>query len=101
MRYDLVLRSIDCDDLTLEHLAAHAEMHPALVERLVDCGLLQPVASGAAIFLFDSSKIVRLRSIKRLRRDLGINLQGIAVVLDLIERLRDLERENASLRAKL
>jgi hypothetical protein len=37
----------------------------------------------------------------RLRNDLGINLQGVAVVLDLVERLRDLERENASMRAKL
>jgi MerR family transcriptional regulator/heat shock protein HspR len=100
-RYALVVRSITSDEVTLEHLAERAEMHPELVARLVDFGLLQPVATQGTLVLFDSAKISRLHSIKRLRNDLGINLSGVAVVLDLIERLRDLERENASLRAKL
>jgi hypothetical protein len=32
------------------------------------------------------------------RTELGINLPGVAVILDLFERLRTLERENQSLR---
>jgi hypothetical protein len=92
-RYALVVRSIPSDEVTLDHLAARAEMHPELVARLVEFGLIQPVATQGTLF--------RLQSIRRLRNDLGINLPGVAVVLDLIERLRDLERENASLRAKL
>jgi MerR family transcriptional regulator/heat shock protein HspR len=100
-RYELVVGSIKPDEVTLDDLAALAEMHPALVERFVEYGLIQPSATRGTLFLFDSSKIPRLRSIMRLRSDLGINLQGVAVVLDLVERLRDLERENASMRAKL
>jgi DNA-binding transcriptional MerR regulator len=72
-----------------------------LVERFVEFGLVHPTAKRGTLFLFDSSKSSRLRSIKRLRTDLGINLQGVAVVLDLLERLHNLERENASMRAKL
>jgi DNA-binding transcriptional MerR regulator len=36
---------------------------------------------------------VRLRAIERLRRDLGANLAGIAVILDLVDRLTTLQRE--------
>jgi hypothetical protein len=92
-RYDLVVRSLSPEEMTLDGLAACAGMHPDLVARLVDFGLLQPV--------FDASKVIRLRSIQRLRNELGINLEGVAVVLDLVERLQALERENAWLRAKL
>jgi DNA-binding transcriptional MerR regulator len=97
----LVVRSISEEELTLDHLAARAEMHPELVARLVEFGLLQPITAAGTLLLFDSSKIRRLRSIKRLRSELGINLEGVAVVLDLVERLQTLERENAWLRAKL
>jgi DNA-binding transcriptional MerR regulator len=101
MPYNLVVRSIHSEDVTLEHLAAHAEMHPAFVHRLVEFGLIRPVTTRNAIFLFKASSILRLRSIKRLRTELGINLPGVAAILDLVERLRALEHENASLRAKL
>jgi len=100
MRYEMVVRSVESNEVTLDHLAALAGMHPALVERLVEYGLIQPTGTRGALFLFDSSKSSRLRSIMRLRRDLGINLQGVAVVLELVERLGELERENAAMRAK-
>jgi DNA-binding transcriptional MerR regulator len=100
-RYDIVVRSIESNEVTLDKLAALAGMHPALVERFVEYGLIQPAATRGTLFLFDSSKSNRLRSIMRLRNDLGINLQGVAVVLDLVDRLHDLEIENASIRAKL
>jgi hypothetical protein len=57
--------------------------------------------AGDSFFVFDSSEIRRLGSIARIRTEAEINLQGIAVVLDLQERLQDLEWENASLRARL
>ena len=36
----------------------------------------------------------------RLRRDTGVNLAGIGMILDLVDRLRALERENRRLRAE-
>ena len=99
--YEMVVRSIESTEVTLETLAAIAGMHPALVQQFIEFGLIQPIAAHGTVFLFDSSKSSRLRSIKRLRADLGINLQGVAVVLDLLERLRELEYENATIRAQL
>jgi MerR family transcriptional regulator/heat shock protein HspR len=97
--YELAIRSIPSDQVTFDELAARAEMHPELLARLVEFGLIEPVSARGDLSVFDSSKIWRLLCIRRLRSDLGINLQGVAVVLDLVERLGDLEREIASLRA--
>ena len=52
-----------------------------------------PAPARARSGLFDTACIARLRMIERLRRDLGANLAGIAVILDLLDRLTTLQRE--------
>jgi chaperone modulatory protein CbpM len=87
--------------LSLDALAARAGMHPMLVEHFVECGLLEPTGrEGTAVF-FDVSAVPRLRMIGRLRESLGINVAGIAVVLDLLDRFRTVQRENEMLRNRL
>jgi MerR family transcriptional regulator, heat shock protein HspR len=79
--------------MTLEALAAHAGTHPALVEHFVECGLLEPTAREGNRLFFDSAAVSRLRMIGRLREELGINLAGIAVILDLRDKVCALQRE--------
>ena len=79
--------------LTLGELAQAAGMHPDLVESFVDFGLLAPVERHGSSPLFDTSAVLRARAIQRLRRDLGVNLSGVAVILDLTERLRAAQQE--------
>ena len=86
--------------LTLEELARRVELHPEMVLRLVDFGLVHPEASEPE-FVFQDEVVPRIWRIMRLRRDLGINWAGIGVVLDLLERIEELEREIAWLRKKL
>ena len=100
-RYDIVLLRNESGRLTLDALASRAGLHPALVERFVECGLIEPIEWEGGKLLFDMSTITRLRTIRRLRESLGINLAGLAVTLDLLDRLRALQRENESLRSKL
>jgi MerR family transcriptional regulator, heat shock protein HspR len=97
-RDQLVLRRIEREQITLDMLAASAGLHPALVECFVEFGLIEPVERVGGQQLFDVSCITRLRTIVRLRRDVGINLSGIAVILDMLDRLTALQRENAWLR---
>jgi DNA-binding transcriptional MerR regulator len=47
---------------------------------------------------FEAACVTRLRTIGRLRRDLGINLPGIAAVLELLDRVQSLQRELDTLR---
>jgi DNA-binding transcriptional MerR regulator len=91
-RAPITLRT-EPEHLTLNGLAACTGVHPSLIEYFVDYGLLEPsVRTGTQLF-FDAACIARLRMIERLRRDLGANLAGIAVILDLLDRLTTLQRE--------
>jgi len=92
--YQIVLCRKEREQLTLEALAASAGLHPALVERFVEFGLLDPAEWVGTELLFDLAAVPRLRMIERLRCDVGINLAGIAVILDLLDRLRALQSES-------
>jgi DNA-binding transcriptional MerR regulator len=92
-RAPIILSRTEPEQLTLNGLAACAGVHPALIEHFVEYGLLEPSARTGTQWLFDTACIARLRMIERLRRDLGANLAGIAVILDLLERLTSLQRE--------
>jgi DNA-binding transcriptional MerR regulator len=89
----IVLSRRDPRLLTLDELAHTAHLHPDLVASFVDFGLLEPVGRDGPPLLFDMAAVPRVRAIQRLRHDLGVNLSGVAVILDLIERLGVLQRE--------
>jgi len=97
-RYHIVLRRSERERVTLEALAAGAGVHPALVQSFVEFGLIEPVERVGAQLLFDSDCVVRLRTIMRLRHDLGANLPGVAVILDMLDRIAALQREITWLR---
>jgi DNA-binding transcriptional MerR regulator len=82
-------------------LAAHTGVHPAIVKQFVDLGLIEPIEWEGVKAVFDASAVPRLRMICRLRESLGINLAGIAVVLDLLDKFCALQRENETLRSRL
>jgi chaperone modulatory protein CbpM len=99
-REQIVLRRPAGEYLTLEALATRAGLHPAVVEGFVDFGLLEPVGRVGTQWVFDLGCIARLRTIMRLRRDLGANLPSVAVILEILDRLVALQRENAWLRSQ-
>jgi DNA-binding transcriptional MerR regulator len=96
-QYQIVLWRTGDNGLTLDELAVHAGMHPAFVERLVEFGLVRPIRQNRPE-LFDPSAVPRLQTIARLRESLGVNLAGISVILDLVDKLCVLQRENKNLR---
>jgi MerR family transcriptional regulator/heat shock protein HspR len=85
--------------LTIDELASAAGLHPELIATFVSYGLLEPDTSDPA--LFPASTVERLRCIVRLRRDLGVNLAGIAVILDMRAKMEALQRELERLRKRL
>ena len=101
-RYDIVIYAARREHLTLDALAARAGMHPGLVERFVECGLIEPIEWEGSKQLFSPSVVSRLVTIGRLRDSLGINLTGIAVVLDLLDQVEGkLKRENEVRRGEM
>ena len=88
------------ETLTLDELSRLVDLHPEMVLRLVDLGLVDPEV-GEPEWLFQDTAVPRIWKIRRLHRDLGINWAGIGVVLDLLDRIDDLEREIAWMRQQL
>ena len=82
--------------LSADELAAAAGISATTLARLVRLGLVEPVAAGSSTFT--AATAVRLRRMLRLRHDLGVNLAGAAIVMDLLERIERLEAELDRLR---
>ncbi|MQF99078.1 MAG: MerR family transcriptional regulator [SAR202 cluster bacterium] len=64
-------------------------------------GLLEPARSRGNIRLYSQKDIEKLRSIKSLTDELGINLAGVQVVMQLMERISDLEKQVLNLNQQL
>jgi MerR family transcriptional regulator/heat shock protein HspR len=84
--------------VSVEQLAKAASLRPESVREFVAVGLIEPSCQTGSGPLFPRSSLERLRRILRLRRDLGINLAGIAAVLDMRERIESLQKEVQRLR---
>jgi DNA-binding transcriptional MerR regulator len=100
VRYHVHTRVPPPETLTLDELSRLVDLHPEMVLRLVELGLVDPEV-GEPEWLFQDATVPRIWKIRRLHRDLGINWGGIGVVLDLLDRIDDLEREIAWLRKHL
>jgi MerR family transcriptional regulator/heat shock protein HspR len=87
--------------LSIGHLANAAGMHPELIRRFVEFGLIEPSTSDGPHPLFSPSVVERLQCILRLHRDLGVNLPGIAVILEMRERVLTLRKELHHLQKRL
>jgi chaperone modulatory protein CbpM len=81
-------------ELTLADLCRVCAVRTELVIELVDEGVLAPVGGEPQRWLFTSSHVRRARMASRLQRDLGLNLAGAALALELLE-------EISALRARL
>jgi MerR family transcriptional regulator/heat shock protein HspR len=76
-------------------------IHPQTLRLYERQGLLVPARSAGNTRLYDRAAIQRLEQILTLTRDLGINLAGVEVILQLRERLAELEGELERLAAEL
>ena len=68
------------------------EMHPQTLRYYERAGLVKPKRSRGSIRLYSQRDIDRLRKIARLVDDLGVNLAGVEVILNLTEKLETLQQ---------
>ncbi|MFI5180708.1 MAG: MerR family transcriptional regulator [Thermoanaerobaculia bacterium] len=68
-------------------------VHPQTLRLYEREGLIQPPRSAGNTRLYDSDTVERLEIILTLTRELGVNLAGVEVILDLKTRLRKMEGE--------
>lgn len=77
--------------LDLETFARTTDLHPEFVCRLVALGLLSPVPDAAGELWFPRTEIAAARRLQRLRAGLSLNYAALGVVVDLLDRIAELE----------
>ena len=85
------------ETLSLSELTVFCDTNADWVMTLVDYGVVTPITRTAPEWEFTPSHIARARKASRLMRDLGLNVAGVALVLDLIEERDALARKLALL----
>jgi MerR family transcriptional regulator/heat shock protein HspR len=68
------------------------EIHPQTLRMYERLGLLRPARTDHNIRLYSDEDIERCRQIQRLT-SVGLNLAGVEMVLDLLERMEAMRRE--------
>src|SRR5437870_9360257 len=70
-------------------------MHPNTLRKYENAELLRPARTGGNLRLYSSEDMARLRQIKTLSEERGINVAGIKLALAVAEELRKLRRDVA------
>jgi DNA-binding transcriptional MerR regulator len=96
----LVLWRTEHSLMSMDELARAAGVQAGIVEVFVRYRLIEPSMNGGSDQLFPTSIITRLHRIVHLRQDLGVNLAGVAVILEITEHLEALEKELRILRGR-
>jgi hypothetical protein len=89
----------DMDDpLTCDVVAETIGARRSLVLLLAREGLIETIEGETSELLLPRRAVVQLRRMQRLRRDLGVNFNGAAIILDLVRRIERLNGELLEIR---
>jgi hypothetical protein len=85
---------------SLAELADLSGLPETELRELVDYGAIAPVDPGAPQWTFTGGCLVTVRTACRLRASFDLEPHGLALVISLLERIRDLEAEMTAFRAQ-
>ena len=78
---------------TISAVAAQYDIHPQTLRLYEREGLLKPSRSEGNTRLYTESDLERLEVILSLTRDLGVNLAGVEIILNMREKMDAMQRE--------
>jgi len=79
------------EEITLADLTRTCRVRTEWVMELVDEGVIEPRPRTGPQWRFSATSIVRVERARRLQSDLGVNLAGVALALQLLDRIDALE----------
>ena len=81
--------------LTLAEITRACAVHADYVVELVEEGVVEPMGDSPGHWRFSATCLVKVRKATRLQTDLGVNMAGVALALQL---LGELDQLNARMR---
>src|SRR6476620_5101132 len=76
-------------------------LHPQTVRLYEKLGLVSPTRVNNKNRLYSETDIERLLQIRRFTQEMGVNLVGVEIILDLLHRMDDMHHEMEELRSKV
>ena len=80
------------DLVSIADLCRSCTVEIQTIATLVSEGILEPRGNDAEHWQFSVGSLRRVKTVIHLQRDLGVNLAGAALALDLLDRIAELER---------
>ena len=78
---------------TLAELCRACSVEGEYIEAMIEHGILEPLSERRPHYAFSAASLRRTRVTVSLQRDLGVNLPGAALALDLLERIAELDAQ--------
>jgi len=78
---------------TISAVADHYGVHQQTLRMYEREGLLKPSRSDGNVRLYTDEDVERLELILNLTRDLGVNLAGVEIILNMREKMDQMQRE--------
>jgi MerR family transcriptional regulator, heat shock protein HspR len=78
---------------TISAVADHYGIHQQTLRLYEREGLLTPSRSNGNVRLYGEEDLERLEVILKLTRDLGVNLAGVEIILNMREKMDQMQRE--------
>ena len=82
---------------TISVVSSMFDIHPQTLRLYEREGLLQPERSSGNTRLYSRQDIEHLNTILNLTREMGVNLAGVSIIMDLLKKLRDTQAEKDAL----
>jgi MerR family transcriptional regulator, heat shock protein HspR len=82
---------------TISVVSSMFNIHPQTLRLYEREGLLRPERSAGNTRLYSRQDIEHLSTILNLTREMGVNLAGVTIIMDLLEKLRQVQQEKQTL----
>jgi MerR family transcriptional regulator/heat shock protein HspR len=79
--------------LLISRVAEQYDIHPQTLRLYEREGLIKPARSAGNTRLYDAKTLERLELILTLTREMGVNLAGVEVILNMRRQLEELQEE--------
>lgn len=98
---EMARRQLDEPCYVISVAARLTDLHPQTLRHYERIGLIKPARSSGNRRLYSQQDVERLRQITRLTEDVGVNLAGVDLILQMREEMRKMEREMDHMQAEL
>ena len=82
----------DAPDISIDELCEACRLTAEAVEAFVKEGIVEPRGSERSRWRFSYSSVITVRRARRLESQLGLNLAGVALALELLDQIESLKQ---------